>query len=123
MSAGWVRVEPAVAAAGHVGGDTQVGEAWSARWIRELPDGTWGVVDRIFYVACVDEPHMYLQCQSVYLICTNPGDPGSSEIWSDARYDTEPGDPTDYNARLSAQHAAGPSNSEWVAVIPWAETA
>ncbi len=119
---GWVRADPPVFAGGNVGGDAQVGEAYSARWTRSLPDGTWGVVDRVFYVADTgDGP--YMECQTEYLICTDPADPGSSEVWADARYDTEYCDPTDDNAHLLAQHCVGPSESEWVAVIPWAEAA
>lgn len=120
---GWVRADPAVFAGGDVGGDAQIGEAWAARWIRQLPDGTWGVVDRVFYVADTGDG-LYVECQTEYLICTDPADPGSSEVWADARYDAEHGvDPTGDNANLLALHSAGPSESEWVAVIPWAEAA
>ncbi len=74
----WGRVQPPVCAAGDVGGDAQVGEAWSARWIRALPDGTFGVVDRAFYVACVDGGYPYVERRTEYMICTDPTDPGSS---------------------------------------------
>lgn len=120
---GWVRADPAVFAAGDVGGDTQVGDAWSARWVRQLPDGTWGVVDRGYYVADVGEG-MYMECQTQYLICADPGDPGSSEIWSDSRYDVEYGvHLVGAAAYRLAETAQGPSEAEWVAVIPWAEAA
>jgi hypothetical protein len=120
---GWTRVEPAAAEAGDCGGDAQTGEAWSARWIRQLPDGSWGVVDRTFYPADVgDGP--YVERQTSYVICTNPDDPGSSEVWSDAVHDVVAGGESDREEIVSlAVHADGPSESEWVAVIPWAEAA
>jgi hypothetical protein len=120
---GWVRVEPAAAEAGDVGGDAQVGEAWSARWIRHLPDGTWGVVDRCFYPADVgDGP--YVERQTTYVICTNPHDPEAAPMWADAVYDTIAGGESDREEIVQyAMDADGPSESEWVAVIPWAEAA
>ncbi len=118
-----MRADPPVFAAGDVGGDAQVGDAYSARWTRPLPDGTWGVVDRVYYVADVGDG-LYVECQTEYLICTDPSDPGSTEVWADARYDAEHGvDPTDADAYLLAERSVGPSDSEWVAVIPWAEAA
>ncbi len=119
----WSRVQPAVCAAGDVGGDAQVGEAWSARWVRALSDGTFGVVDRAFYVAEVDGGFPYVERRTEYLICTDPTDPGSSERWSDAVYDTVDGEASDDLAYWAARHAEGPSVSEWVAVIPWVEAA
>ncbi len=119
----WSRVHPPVFASGVVGGDAQISETWSARWVRALPDGTFGVVDRAFYVACADGGYPYVERRTEYMICADPADPGSSERWSDAVYDAVDGEASDDLAYWAARHAEGPSVSEWAAVVPWVEAA
>ncbi len=117
---GWVRQQPYADKAGPVGGDIQVGEAFNARWIRALPDGTFAVVTRTYYPA-VDGGHRFLECDTEYAVCTDPADPGSTEQWSEGRPSPCEGDPTDEGALNAALAASEPTDIEWNVHAPaWA---
>jgi hypothetical protein len=128
LDAQWVRVAPEVAPGGHVGGDDQVGEAFSARWTMTLKPNLVCVVTRTYYAA-TDQTNArhpactHLECDTEYLVCTDPADPGGTEVWSDNGYSrvrqvdaawagrTETG--RTGMARRAAQHAPTPTMDEW----------
>lgn len=128
---GWQRTQPDVTRGGDVGGDIQVSAAWDARWQRRLADGTTALVTRTFYAATddpfADRPRAsYLECQTEYLVCGDPRDPGGTEKWADYTYTRVPdasGRPDAAEARRAAQAAQAPTDREWSAKAPsWART-
>lgn len=78
----WQRQEPLVYSAEVDGGDCQVTGAWGVRWARQLSDGTYALVDEVYYGVKVDGSYR-MERQTEYRICRNLDDPGSSEICSD----------------------------------------
>lgn len=116
----WVQVRPFVQAAGDVGGDIQVGEAYAACWTRQLADGPYGAVTRSCFPA---EMHgtRYLECDTEYLVYTDVSNPSGSETWSDGRQCPVDGPPTDEGARKAAATATPPDDAEWKTYAPaWA---
>ena len=115
----WERRYPLVAAAGHVGGDQQAGEAYDARWVRQLDGGLWSVVTRFYYVAGTGDGTVMIE-QTEYLVCTDPGDPGSTEKASSDAYAIVTSQPPLDEAAVqdAAREAYGPSNAEWNNVMP-----
>ncbi len=110
----WERRYPLVAAAGDVGGDQQVGEAWDARWVRELDNARWSVVTRAYYVAESDEGRAMVE-RTEYVVCADPADPGSTEVASSEAYATvTKAQPLDEAAvQDAAREAWAPTNAEW----------
>jgi hypothetical protein len=82
---------------GDIGGDIQMGAAWSRRFALRRPDGQWAMITDSFYAACrdgvngpvTDESELYVQNQIEWLVCTDLRDPGSTETWSDYEYEDE----------------------------------
>jgi hypothetical protein len=118
----WVRHQPSVTRGGDVGGDIQSSESWSARWTRQLADGQHGVVTRTFYATSSDDGTRTLECETEYLVCSDPERPGDTETWSDARYETVADGPhTSWDAEQAAGRAVAPTDAEWSSVMPsWA---
>jgi hypothetical protein len=88
--------------AGDTGGDYQVSEAYDRRWTAKLADGSHAVVDVAFYLDSMGDGDKLpkLVRQTEYIQCTDPADPGGTEMWSDYVYDTLAGDsPTEADAR------------------------
>ena len=109
----WRRREPQVAAAGHVGGDLQVGEAYSASWGRELGGGRWSVVTRAYYVADEGSARSMIECTE-YLVCTDPADPGGTEVASsDAHAVVAVGPLDDRAVQAAARESWAPTSAEW----------
>jgi hypothetical protein len=83
----WVRdqTDGGVLPDGDVGGDAQLDEAFSVRFHhRELP----GALVTYRYYAAVDLDDLttiYVERQTEHMVCTDPVDPGSTEVWSDYR--------------------------------------
>jgi hypothetical protein len=77
--------------AGEIGGDIQMGAAWSRRFALRRPDGQWAVITDSFYAAChdgvsgpvTDESELYVQNQIEWQVCTDLRDLGGTETWSD----------------------------------------
>lgn len=89
---------------GTVGGD---GASWaySARWARKLENGNTALITQYFYPVDLrerlsesdlekyneelgEETQLWeVEGYVEYLICTDPEDPGSTEVWSDIEYD------------------------------------
>jgi hypothetical protein len=88
----WTKVDPPVAPAGDVGGDWQATLAYSARFrpAEEPADGQHALVTDSWYGEATgptwrDGPFR-LACQREYLICEDPKNPGSTEVWADSNY-------------------------------------
>lgn len=85
---------------GTVGGDG-AGEAWSVRFGKRNPDGTYALITSSYYTVDIamryesddyseDTPARFeVENQTEYLVCTDVGDPGSTEQWSDYTYDND----------------------------------
>jgi hypothetical protein len=86
----WVRDETGggVLPGGDIGGDAQLAESFSVRFHhRKLP----GAMVTYCYYAAIDLDDLTTICveqQTELLVCTDPADPGGTEIWADARYTT-----------------------------------
>lgn len=124
----WYEAYPrGVSDAGDVGGDVQAGDAHSRRFIRHVSaDDGWLVLDVSYYVCECDHGDdareadsdgeqwckhcgalVWVEEQSDLTECTDPADPGSTELRSDVRYrnccDDEHSEPTDAYARQCAE--------------------
>lgn len=115
----WERREPLIAAAGDVGGDRQVSEAYDARWVRRLPVGCWLVASRAYYVAESDDGKAMVE-RTEYVVCSDPGDPGSTEIASSETHATVTSAPPLDEAAVqdAAREAWAPTNAEWNNQMP-----
>lgn len=80
---------------GDVGGDIQVGESLSRRYVPDAQphDGTYAFITTYLYPVQYDENDTTFAVQRMdeYVICTDPSDPGMSEVRSDYRYDEASG--------------------------------
>jgi hypothetical protein len=88
----WQRVQPGIFEAGDVAGEDQVGEAWSARWMRPLTVGvdaaptthgrpTWAVIDCTYYgsAGTTFEYPIHVRCVTTFTVCTDPDQPFLTE--------------------------------------------
>jgi hypothetical protein len=124
----WVRDQRggAVLPGGDVGGDTQISESFSVRfWHRDRPGA---MVTYCYYAAANlhDPAAISVDCQTEYLVCADPDDPGGTEVWSAYRYCTlRPGFATVQAATDAAfQTAQGHLVCEesWSGRAPWEST-
>lgn len=73
---------------GDVGGDPQEGESLERRFAAQLGAEEWAVVTVYFYLgfAGVDRKGpLYLYRQDEFIVCTDPDQPGDTEVRSDGR--------------------------------------
>jgi hypothetical protein len=86
----WVRDQRGggVLPGGDVGGDTQLDESFSVRFHHRHQPGA--MVTFTYYAALDldDLTTISVERQTELLVCTDPADPGSTEVWSDYRYET-----------------------------------
>ncbi len=69
---------------GDCGGVFQAGDSFSVRYVR--PDIRGALITRTAYpLRCGSE--YTVQVKTEWLICTDPADPGGTEVWSDESYD------------------------------------
>lgn len=75
---------------GDVGGDVQAGESYSVRYRR--PDRPYAMITRTAYPAEAAEQQgmFFVQVQTEWLVCSDPLDPGGTEVWSESTTDDEP---------------------------------
>lgn len=121
----WRRREPLIFDGdGQPGGESQISEAYSARWTCPLVDGLTAVVTRYYYVAAEVGP-LRVEEQTEYLVCTDPSEPGGTERASDYGYRTVPwpGPFDDAAARAAAGRAPEPTVAEWADMMPSWEVA
>lgn len=117
----WVRVDPLVHEAADAGGDDQISPvAYEARWQAKLTDGTFALITRYFYVIDRDG-RVFVEEQTEYLVCTDPSDPGSTEInaeytYNEVEHDGPINEHTD--VKTLAFHAEAPGLDEWDEFAP-----
>jgi hypothetical protein len=72
---------------GDCGGDIQAGNSYSVRFTRRDMPGS--LVTITFYPVEYDNcpGEFVVQRQIEWMVCRDPRDPGSTEIWSDVEYD------------------------------------
>src|SRR6266540_6476860 len=84
----WVRDQRGMLPGGDVGGDAQLDESFSVRFHHRHQPGA--MVTFTYYAALDldDLATIYVERQTELLACADPADPGSTEEWSDYRYET-----------------------------------
>jgi hypothetical protein len=87
---------------GDCGGDIQRGESFSVRYVR--PDMPGSLITRTAYAVENCPGEFTVQILTEWLVCTDPADPGGTEIWSDSERNYE-GTPI-YNRAWKAEDAA-----------------
>lgn len=95
------------------GGDTaeyQVGDAWDARWTARLSEG-WAVVTQTFYLADI-KGRQFVESQVEFMWCSDPADPGGTELASDMVYLDHTADMS-ADPRVLAEQAVEPTAAEW----------
>ncbi len=121
----WVRDQRSggVLPGGDVGGDAQLDESFSVRFHhRHRP----GAMVTYHYYAALDLDDLttiYVERQTELLACADPADPGSTEEWSDYRYETvQRGFETVEAATAAAKRAAEGHlvcDEAWPGQPPW----
>jgi hypothetical protein len=121
----WVRDQRGggVLPGGDVGGDAQLAESFSVRfWHRDRP----GALVGYRYYAALDLDDLvtvYVERQTELLACTDPDDPGSTEVWSDYRYEAvQRGFASVEAATIAARRAAEAHlacDEAWSGLPPW----
>lgn len=95
----WTERQPLEpASGGDVGGDWQSGKAYCRRWKAQLPDDHWAVIIDYWYpVSGPQSPG--IERQTEYIICTDPEEPGATELRADIRYQHVCAEPSEAMAR------------------------
>lgn len=116
----WQRTEPTISAVLDFpyAGRWQIGDAYDTRWVRQLDGGRWAVITRTAFRQVNDDSEA-LTTHSVYVVCTDPGDPGGTDIvWNGGQgeqYVT--GMFCDADVQAAARDAEPPTDAEWNAVM------
>ena len=112
--------------AGDIGGDRQVGQAYSVRYSR--PDRSGALSTVAYYVEDLDAggdgPPRYAVTEQTELVrCADPGDPAGTELWADSTRRTFP---ETFHTAEHAEHAARacaeqhrPNGLIWDGRAPW----
>ena len=116
----WVRDQQGgrVLPGGDVGGDRQASESFSVRFHhRDHP----GVLVTYSYYAAVDEENLAaitVDRETEFMVCTDPADPGGSEVWSAYRHTTLQSGFANLQAATDTANQA--AHSHLVCEEPWA---
>ena len=116
----WVRDQRGggVLPGGDVGGDRQASESFSVRFHhRDHP----GVLVTYSYYAAVDEENLAaitVDRETEFMVCTDPADPGGSEVWSAYRHTTLQSGFANLQAATDTANQA--AHSHLVCEEPWA---
>jgi hypothetical protein len=121
----WVRDQRGggVLPGGDVGGDAQLAESFSVRFHHR--DRTGAMVTYRYYAALDldDLATDSVERQTEYLVCTDPADPGGTEVWSDSRYKTVQRDLGSVEAATAAARRAAEAHlacdEAWSGRPPW----
>jgi hypothetical protein len=101
---------------GDIGGDAQVSESFSVRFhYRDRP----GAMVAYCYYAAIDLHHpatISVERQTEYLVCTDPNDPGGTEVWSTHR--STPSSPSLAMSRRPPMPPTRPPSATWSARSP-----
>ena len=108
---------------GDIGGDAQVSEPFSVRFHhRDRP----GAMVAYCYYAAIDLHHpatISVERQTEYLVCTDPNDPGGTEVWSTHRSTTLEPIFGDVQTATDAAHQAAQRHlvceEPWTGRPPW----
>jgi hypothetical protein len=121
----WVRDQQGggVLPGGDVGGDRQASESFSVRFHhRNHP----GVLVTCCYYAAVDDENpapITVERETEYLVCTDPADPGGSEVRPACHYTTLPGSYSSIQAATDAANQAAQAHltceEPWAGRPPW----
>jgi hypothetical protein len=121
----WVRDQRGggVLPGGDVGGDVQPAESFSVRFHhRDHP----GALVTYRYYAAIDLDDLTtitVERQTELLACTDPADPGSTEVWSDCRYETVQRDLGSVEAATATARRAAEAHlacdEDWSGRSPW----
>ena len=121
----WVRDQQGgrVLPGGDVGGDRQASESFSVRFHhRDHP----GVLVTYSYYAAVDEENLAaitVDRETEFMVCTDPADPGGSEVWSAYRWTALQGGfgtvQAATDAALQAAQAHLVCEEPWAGRPPW----
>jgi hypothetical protein len=89
---------------GDVGGAAQLAESFSVRF--HHTDQPGAIVTYCYYAAIDlgDLTTIYVEQQTEHLVCTDPADPGGTEVWSHYTY-TRPGRPAHLRQRRGRRQA------------------
>ena len=120
----WVADGSGVQPGGDVGVDNQAGESYSVRYQRA--DRPCAMITRTAYPAeAMGQPDVFfVQIQTEWLVCSDPLNPGDTEIWSDSTTDDEPGiydsaKEAEIAARLAATELLGDDSvQDWDGLPP-----
>lgn len=100
----WLPDETDIGFGGPVGGDVQVGESFSVRYSRA--DRPYAKITRTAYAVNLggeSKGQFLVRVQTEWLVCSDPADPGATELWSDIAYDDEA---ESYETETEAEFAA-----------------
>jgi len=124
----WVRDQRGggVLPGGDVGGDAQLDESFSVRFHHRHRPGAM-VTYRYYAALDLDDlATVYLERQTEYMLCTDPADPGSTEAWSDTRYETVQHGFASVEAASAAAKRAAEAHlaceEDWPGRPPWEAT-
>ena len=99
-------------------GDLARGTGISARFVRDDLPGSMVTVS--YWPQCMEDyddlPAYYVAGQIEYLICTDPADPGGTEVWSDIELDDD-SDPMIYTDLSACEQGAGRQINRWLADV------
>lgn len=106
---------------GDVGGDAQASDSWGRRFV--LPrdeEGLVPVLEVRYFIARKDHLNeggpRCVRRQVEYMLCTDPYDPGSTEVWSDQAEQDLIGpaaEPTSEDARRMCAEMPPPGLGDW----------
>ena len=100
----WVPDEMGITRGDQVGDDDQAGESYSIRFHRA--DRPGAIITRTAYPVTVTESRggqFLIRVETEWLVCSNPADPGGTEVWSDRRREDET---RSYDTAAGAEQAA-----------------
>lgn len=108
---------------GNVGGDRQVSESFSVRFHhRDDP----GVLVTYSYSAAVDEENpaeIMVERETEFMVCTDPDDPGGTEVWSAYRWTALQSGFASVQAATNAAFQAAQDHlvceEPWAGRLPW----
>lgn len=112
----WENDGDGVQLGGDVGGDIQAGDSFSIRYRRSDLPGSMVTITAypVGYENCPDE--FVVQTQTEYLVCTDPSDPGGTEVWSDVNYSDG------YEVYDTSAEAEGAARDKATAMLGYADT-
>jgi hypothetical protein len=121
----WVRDQRGggVLPGGDVGGDVQLDESFSVRFHHRHQPGA--LVTYCYYAALDldDLTTISVERQTELLVCSDPADPGDTEVWSDSRYQTVQRGLGSVEAATAAARQVAEAHlacdEDWSGLPPW----